>query len=469
MTSKMLGLKIVLLSLIFIAIPSRATQAQGGLDVSNHYIIKFKNDSKSKSQQFSYFDVETTQQASERLVREAKNNHAGLIRQGLIKSKEMAIDQRLIKVLDGAFKGFSAKLTPESLELIKNDPLVESVEKEIVLKATATGTQTTPLLMGLWGLDRIDQRNLPLSETYTYGEDGSGVHIYVIDSGIDTSHFEFGNRLRNGFDVLDMDTDPVDCTSHGTGVASIAAGFVTGVAKNAFIHAVRVIGCNNEGLATDAGIGLKWIRDNHQKPAVVIMAIASKAGDEISSVMTTETQALINAGVIVVAGAGNDRLDACNNSPTNVRDLITVAATTTLGATLDRAYSNNNGGTCVDLFAPGVGILMAHADPELNSKQYYYDSGTSFAAPHVGGAIARYLQNNPTALLGSVANWVLSNSTVNVIGGDLRGSPNRLLFVDGSESTTTPPGNGGQPPTNPPTVPNIVKRTSAGIVTLILQ
>jgi serine protease len=301
-------------------------------------------------------------------------------------------------------------------------PDVLRVEPNGRVHALATQTGAT------WGLDRIDQRNLPLAGGYSYGTTASNVHVYVVDTGVATGHADFGGRAVHGIDTEDEDYNASDCNGHGTHVAGTVAGSTWGVAKGARIVAVRVLDC--EGSGTDAGViaGIDWVTAHHVKPAVANLSL----GGDPSSSIDAAIRGSIAAGVTYVVAAGNESESACNSSPARVAEAITVGATTAS----DARASFSNYGSCVDLFAPGASIRSAwHTSATAASTL----SGTSMASPHVAGAAALYLAANPSASPAQVANALLSNATAGKVTSAGSGSPNRLLYTLASGGSTPDP------------------------------
>jgi subtilisin family serine protease len=332
---------------------------------------------------------------------------------------------QVLAVYRHALLGFAAKLTPQAAEALTHDPRVESVEEDGVVSATAT--QSNPP----WGLDRIDQRNRPLDAQYNYTPTGAGVHAYIIDTGIRTTHTQFGGRANKVFDSIGDGQAGNDCNGHGTHVAGTVGGSTYGVAKGVSLHAVRVLDCSGNGTDSTVISGVDWVTANHQSPAVANMSLGGGA----STALDTAVQNSINSGVTYAIAAGNDYgVDACTESPGRVAAGITVGSTTSTDAKSD--FSNI--GTCVDIFAPGSSIQSSWYTSDTATNTI---SGTSMATPHVAGVAALYLQNNPSASPATVANAITSTATTGVLTGIGAGSPNRLLY----SLLTTGGGGGGVP------------------------
>jgi subtilisin family serine protease len=316
---------------------------------------------------------------------------------------------KLKHVYQHAINGFAAEMSEEDAERLSEDFRVKFVEEDAVM--TADATQNNPP----WGLDRIDQRNRPLSGTYTYNFTGSGVRVYVIDTGIRTTHTQFAGRASNVFDAFGG--NGADCNGHGTHVAGTVGGSTYGVAKSALLRGVRVLDCNGSGSTSGVISGVDWVRVNHINPAVANMSL----GGGVSTALDTAVNNLSNSGVTIAVAAGNSNANACNFSPARAANAITVGSTTTT----DGRSSFSNFGTCLDLFAPGSGILSAWFSSDTATATL---SGTSMASPHVAGVAALYKQANPSASPTTIRNAIVNNATTNVITNVGTGSPNRLLY-----------------------------------------
>ena len=315
-----------------------------------------------------------------------------------------------------ALRGFSAELNDGQLNALRHNPNVAFIEQDQEVSVAATQAGAT------WGLDRTDQRNLPLSTSFTYLNTGLGVNAYIIDTGIRFDHVDFAGRASTGYDAVTLGGTALDCQGHGTHVAGTVGGLTWGIAKTVNLKAVRVLDCNGSGTNAAVAAGMDWVAANHVKPAVANMSLGGGA----STAIDAATNGMINAGVTVVVAAGNGNFlgiaqNACNYSPARVPNAITVGATTST----DAKASYSNYGTCLDIFAPGSNITSADRASTTGSKVL---SGTSMAAPHVTGVAALYLQSNPAATPQQVRDALVNNSTPSKVTSPGSGSPNRLLF-----------------------------------------
>ena len=327
-------------------------------------------------------------------------------------------------VYQHALKGFALRLAPGQAAALAANPRVAYVEPDQVFHAVATQTPAT------WGLDRIDQRDLPLNNTYNYNQTGQGVHAYIVDTGVRATHQEFTGRMGNGADFVGDGQGTNDCNGHGTHVAGTTGGTTYGVAKLVTLHAVRVLNCQGSGTTSGVIAGVDWVTANHASPAVANMSL----GGGVSTSLDNAVNSSINSGVSYAIAAGNSNANACNTSPARVAAANTVGATTST----DARSSFSNFGTCLDIFAPGSSITSAWNTSNTATNTI---SGTSMASPHVAGAIALYLQTNPGASPASVTQALVANSTPNKVTNPGTGSPNRLLYsIFGGPPPPPPPG-----------------------------
>lgn len=317
---------------------------------------------------------------------------------------------KLKHVYQNALNGFAVEMTAEEAEALSQDFRVKYIEEDGIV--TADATQNNPP----WGLDRIDQRNRPLNATYIFNWTGAGVHAYIIDTGIRTTHSQFGGRANNVFDAFGG--NGADCNGHGTHVAGTVGGSTFGVAKSVSLHGVRVLNCSGSGSNSGVIAGVDFVRLNRINPAVANMSL----GGGISSALDTAVNNLSSSGVAIAVAAGNNNgANACNTSPARAANAITVGSTTIN----DARSSFSNIGTCLDLFAPGSGIQSAWFTSNTATATL---SGTSMASPHVAGVAALYKQANPSASATTIRNAIVNNATTNVISNPGSGSPNRLLY-----------------------------------------
>ncbi|MGI8627233.1 MAG: S8 family serine peptidase [Geodermatophilaceae bacterium] len=331
-----------------------------------------------------------------------------------------------------ALQGFAATLSPRALDLLRRNPNVASIEADQTISLSATQSPAT------WGLDRVDQRALPLSNSYTYNFTGSGVTAYVIDTGIRFSHTEFGGRAVSGYDAIDGGSAD-DCNGHGTHVAGTVGGTTYGVAKAVRVVGVRVLNCQGSGSNSQVIAGIDWATSNHTsgQPAVANMSL----GGGVSTALDTAVRNSIADGITYALAAGNDNANACNGSPSRVAEALTVGSTTNT----DARSSFSNYGTCLDIFAPGSSITSAWYTSNTATNTI---SGTSMATPHVAGAAALFLQQNPSAAPQAVRDGLVNSATTGVVTNPGTGSPNRLLYTLGGAAPPPPPpppGCGGLP------------------------
>ena len=337
-----------------------------------------------------------------------------------LRSKDIAVGRTFTKAIRGAV----VTATPRQAAELKRSAGVAAVEPDA--RVTAADTQQS----ATWGLDRVDQRALPLSGTYTPASSGAGVSAYVIDSGVLSAHAEFGGRVTSGWSAISDGLGTGDCNGHGTHVAGTIAGKTYGVARAATVIPVRVLDCNGSGFNSDVIAGLEWVASNHQAdtPAVANLSLGSTA----SAMVDAAVQGVINDGVTAVVAAGNSAADACNSSPARVPGALTVAASDSA----DKQAAFSNYGSCVDLYAPGVAIKSASFSSTTATALM---SGTSMASPHVAGAAAVMLSQSPGLLPADVASKLLSAATAGKVSAATAGTPNRLLYADPAAAALTAP------------------------------
>lgn len=297
-------------------------------------------------------------------------------------------------------RGFAARLSPAQLDKVRRDPDVAAIEQDQVMKIATTQQNPT------WGLDRLDERVLPLSHSYSYTHTGAGVDAYVIDTGIDTTLTQFGGRA-------DTPYGNADCNGHGTHVAGIIGSTSYGVAKKVRLHAVQVLGCDGSGDTSDVIAGIDWVRKNHAARSVANLSLGGPKSKALNDAVT----ALSKSGVFVAVAAGNDDADACGGSPASAASVEAAAAS----SSTDTRASWSDYGSCVDIYAPGVRIKSTYPGGTR------YLDGTSMASPFVAGVAALYKSAYGQATFGTIQKWMTDHATDGKIKKNKAGTHNRLL------------------------------------------
>jgi len=353
------------------------------------------------------------------IVTLTENKISGLMSQDeiteLIKGRAESVTANangtLTRLFSDALHGFVVTgLSDAEANNVLKDDMVASVEEDAIVELNAVGS---------WGLDRIDDKDLPLDKTYnpTFGNNGAGVTAYIIDTGIMVSHKEFEGRATQGFNSIDGDPNK-DCNGHGTHVAGTVGSKTYGVANKCNLVGVKVLSC--EGYGSNSGViaGIDWVKKNAKKPATANMSL----GGSKSAALNTAVRNLVNSGVTTVVAAGNDNSNACNSSPASESSVITVGSTDNK----DKRSSFSNWGTCLDIFAPGSDITAPWIDSKTDT---YTISGTSMASPHVCGAVALYLGDDDTLTPANILSKLMANSVDGTIKNVGKRSPNKFLYV----------------------------------------
>ena len=331
---------------------------------------------------------------------------------------------RVLFVYQHALRGFALEIPARAAAALARNPRVRYVEQDAEMEIVATQTGAT------WGLDRIDQRALPLNGSYVYDTTAAGVHAYIIDTGIRRTHSDFGGRVSTtGYTAIADGNGTNDCNGHGTHVSGTVGGATYGVAKGVTLHAVRVLNCSGSGSTSGVIAGVNWVTSNRILPAVANMSLGGGASTALDDAVRNS----VAAGVTYALAAGNSNTDACTTSPARVSQALTVGSSTNA----DARSSFSNYGTCVDLFAPGSSITSAWYTSDTATNTI---SGTSMASPHVAGAAALYLAIDPGAPPSTVHAALVNNATTGRLTGIGSGSPNRLLYsIFGGSPVDTPP------------------------------
>ena len=359
---------------------AESSRSDQSVPVANSYIIRFRDDEPSPLLH----------------AQEIERAHGAVIKH----------------VYTSAIRGAAFVMSDAVAESLKSDPSVLAVEQDQTMHLVTTQANPT------WGIDRIDQRNLPLSNSYTYGPSGNGVTVYIIDTGINFTHNEYVGRTSLGIDEVTAGGSGVDCNGHGSHVSGTAGGTTYGVAKSVRLVAVRVLDCSGSGFTSGVIAGVDWVTLNATRPAAANMSL----GGSFSPTLNQAVENSIAAGIVYSIAAGNSTGNACIESPSSAPSAIVVAATDIT----DRFAFFSNFGTCVHIAAPGVNITSAWIGSNTATNVI---SGTSMAAPHVVGAAALYLESFPAATPAQVRTALTTNATSGVITAVPAGTPNLLLFT----------------------------------------
>jgi len=332
-----------------------------------------------------------------------------------------------------AIKGFSARLSPQAVIALSNNPNVESIEQDQVVTAagmTSSGAQSPTV----WGLDRVDQRSATLDQTYNWTNDGSGVVVYIVDSGIRISNQDFGGRASYGVDVVGGGLAD-DCHGHGTHMAGTVGGSYFGVAKGVSLVAVRVLDCTGQGTVTNVIAGLDWVASHHAPLSIANLSFSTGYHSALNQAVANT----MNAGVTVVVSGGDGGIsgyDACSFSPASATGALTAGASRQISG-VDYMANISTFGGCIDLFAPGYQITSAWIG--VTDGNSWSLDGTSSAAAHSSGAAALYLAANPSSSPADVVSGVIANATTGLLSGLGAGSPNRILYTGTSTQSPPPP------------------------------
>ncbi len=391
----------------------RISSYQSSRIIPNQYIVVFKDE-------FVLKQAESLTQKSNFSIKEAKQRIITDISIDLATKAQGSLE----RTYTSALSGFVLKSASKSaVDLLVKDDRVAFIEADQMVSIGATQNNA------IWGLDRIDQVNLPLNNTYIYDQNGTNVRAYVVDTGIRTSHSQFGGRASSGFTAINDGNGTNDCNGHGTHVAGTVGSSTYGVAKNARLVAIRVLDCEGSGSNSGVIAGIDWVRANHVKPAVVNMSL----GGGTSTALDNAVNATVAAGITMVVAAGNDNSNACNFSPARAANAITVGSTTSS----DSRSSFSNFGNCLDIYAPGSSITSTWFTSNSATNTI---SGTSMASPHVAGVVALYLDDNPNASPSQIQSAIESAASVNKVSDARPGSPNLLLNTSFGGGTSPPTG-----------------------------
>jgi subtilisin family serine protease len=370
--------------------PSLARAGAGG-PIAGHYIVRFRDDEQNVDGQ----------------ANNIASKHAG----------------KITHLYRSALRGMSIQLSDAAAAALRADPAVVSVEQDQTISINTTQTGAT------WGIDRIDQRARPLSGTYVYNADGTGVTVYIIDTGINFTHGEYNGRAFTGVDEVTVGGTAADCNGHGSHVSGTVGGTTYGVAKKVKLVAVRVLDCSGSGSTSGVIAGIDWVTAEKKAAPSVPSAANMSLGGGASPTLNAAVENSVAAGVVYAIAAGNDGLNACNYSPASAPNAITVGATDIN----DGFASFSNRGSCVDINAPGVNITSSWMGSATATNTI---SGTSMATPHVAGTIALYLQVNPTATPAQVDAALKANASTTTVPS---GTTNKFLYSAFITATPQPP------------------------------